>query len=127
MTAIKTKNASGGNGTQADPYWATGTTAGNSWQYGYTPNAIYSNVSTGQFKPTQEQIEAGFIHYTSSVYYKTQPTVTGIKLIQANIRDLESRIANDTKDLEGLRNAEKMLVENPAWSTLLDLHNRGLL
>lgn len=124
MTA--TKDGSGGNGQRNTPYWATGTSA-NHYAYTYTPNQTYYSASGVIFTPSAEDIEAGFTHLYSGYWYRTNPTVTGIKLIQSNIKAIEKRIAADQKDLDGLRAAEKLLNDNPEYSMLLDLHKRGLL
>lgn len=125
--ATKVKNASGGSGTKANPYWATGTAQGGAWQYKYSPGYTYVDGGGQRINPSQAEIEAGFLHLNNGYWYKTESTLTGLKLIQANIKAAEDRIAAEQKDLDGLRKAEKLLAENPEWTTLLDLHNRGLL
>ena len=120
-------NSTGGAGTKISPYWAKGQLYKTTYQYSFVPGAKYYNELNQVFTPTSEQIEKGFLHVSGGYWYKTTTTLTGIKLIQANIKEIEARIAADQADLNGLREAEKLLNDNPAWSALLDLHNRGLL
>lgn len=124
---MATKVASGGSGTKTNPYWATGTAQGGAWQYKYNPGYTYVDGGGQRINPSQAEIEAGFLHLNNGYWYKTESTLSGLKLIQANIKAAEDRIAAEQKDLDGLRKAEKLLAENPEWTTLLDLHNRGLL
>lgn len=127
MAAVRKQNTSGGSGTKTNPYWATGSASGGAWQYKYNTGYTYVNELGVRIMPTAEEIEAGFLHMSGGAWYKTESSLSGLKLIQANIKSAERRIAEETKDLEGLRAAEKLLTDNKEWAVLLDLHNRGLL
>jgi hypothetical protein len=117
----------GGSGSKTNPYFSSDPKNKACWQYFYAPSYTYVDECGTRIFPTSDQIEAGFLHVTGGVYYRTTSQLTGAKALAAQIKVIEDRIASDTQDLAGLRKAEKLLTDNPEYMMLLDLHKKGLL
>ena len=101
-------------------------TTANKWQTEYVPSRVYYDINSYQITVTEEMLDAGFEHFYSGRAYKVQPRLAGADLIAKNIETIEKRIAKDEADLKGLKAAQKLLNDNPEWTTLLSLHKRGL-
>jgi hypothetical protein len=118
-----TQTRNGGTGTVADPYFHTEA----DYPYRYKANQAYYNTNGQRFNPSQDEIDAGFVHLYSNYYSRTQPAVTGVKLLDLQIKTIEQRLEQDQKDLAAMQKAKTLLTDNPEYVMLLELHNRGLL
>lgn len=103
--------------------------AAKNWLNTYMATYSYYDATGLRIIPTATMLEEGFEHYTSGIRYEVLPTDTekGIPLLQKRVKRHDKKIADLTRERDGMLKAIELMEKNPEFEMLLDLHKKGLI